>query len=564
MRKRRTKKTIVVLLSVVLLLAIFAGCTDNADSQSEKVDESDNKTADETESKNEESSKDQEATKYLFGDEIQEIDILTIDNGLEVSFAESAIIDLWESVTGVHVNWDLPAGSDYATVFQTRIVAGGDVPDLFYIQNDGMELASDGALANLTAFGIESLMPNYMSILDKYELKGSLTAPDGNMYIFPNMINSPGQKNVYSVDIRLDWLETLGMEEPEDWDEFKAYLEAVRDNDMNGNGDSSDEVPLTSLWLGADVVNVFMTAYDLHFKDSQGYYPDENGTIVCEWISDNFKNCLKLVKEYYDEGLLTQSFASADGSERTAQILNNQVGAFVTVNYNAHNSVNISLSESQGDEDAIFFPMIPLKSYVSGEPQGRGGNCSGTWIDYTYGISSISDKVELVMQWVDYTAYSEEGIMLNAFGIEGETFEYVDGVPTLLDSIVNSSNGKNYEMRSRGFYHTNMPYVWPEVHHLNVLKSFPEALAQRATDIVDNYSSKTPNFPTVLATAEEAEILSEANGDLETYKDEMILKFIVGDVDIDAEWDTYVTTMKGLGIDEVTAVKQALYDRAVN
>ena len=555
------RRILVILMSVVFIFALV-GCTDK--SEDEQTAEA-TKASDATETTQDTSTEQAQEpdTKYMFGDEIQEISVLTADMGLEVSFAEAKIIEIWEEATGVHVNWDLPASDDFSTVFQTRIVAGADIPDLFYIEGDGQDLVSDGVIANLTEYNIDELMPNYIGILESLGIRASVTSPNGNMYVFPNYINATGQKNVYSLDIRLDWLEALGMQEPTDWDEFKTYLEAVRDNDMNGNGDATDEVPLTGLWLGPDVVKVFMTAYDLHFQYSAGYYPDENGVIVCEWISDNFKDCLKLAKEYYDEGLLTQSFASADGDERTAQILNNQVGAFNTVNYNAHNSVNIALSDSVGDEDAILFPMIPLKSYASGEPQGRGGDCSGVLINITYGISSVSDNIELVMKWLDYVGYSEEGIMLNAFGIEGETFEYVDGVPTLLDSIVNSENGKNYEMRSRGFYHINMPYVWPTVHHMQVLNSFPERLTERVTDIVDNYSTLVPNFPTVLSSEEEAEIIADANGDLETYKDEMILKFILGDVGIDEGWSEYVQTLKNLGIDEVTAVKQAQYDRSL-
>ena len=197
------------------------------------------------------------ATKYMFGDEMQEISILTVDMGLEVSFADSEWVKYMEEVTGVHVNWDFGGiinSDDYNTVFQTRVVAGADMPDLFYISGDGMNLAEDGLLANLTEYNIDEIMPNYISILDTYGFRSTATAPDGNMYVFPEYFNCNGNQNLYCLDVRPDWLEALGMDEPTNWDEFKTYLEAVRDNDMNGNGDVSDEVPFTSIWLGADIV----------------------------------------------------------------------------------------------------------------------------------------------------------------------------------------------------------------------------------------------------------------------------------------------------------------------
>jgi putative aldouronate transport system substrate-binding protein len=275
---------------------------------------------------------------------------------------------------------------------------------------------------------------------------------------------------------------------------------------------------------------------------------------------------LKMANEYYEEGLLVQNFATLTGDERTAAILNNQVGAFVTVTANAQNSVNDKLSESVGDEDAILFPLLPLKDLITGERQGRIAQTQygGANMNYTYAISSSSEKIELVMKWVDYIAYSEEGMILNAFGVEGETYEVADdGLPKIMESITSSTNGKNYEMRTRGFYHFNMPYTWPSLHVERGLESMNSELRERADEVTE-ISAADPAFPKVIATSEEAEVISDAKGDMESYMDEMVLKFILGDVDVEEGWDEYVATLKSLGIDEVTAVKQAQYDRAQN
>ena len=43
----------------------------------------------------------------------------------------------------------------------------------------------------------------------------------------------------------------------------------------------------------------------------------------------------------------------------------------------------------------------------------------------------------------------------------------------------------------------------------------------------------------------------------------MTLKFIVGSADIDAQWDSFVSYLKQLGVEEVTQVKQDAYDRYI-
>ena len=175
----------------------------------------------------------------------------------------------------------------------------------------------------------------------------------------------------------------------------------------------------------------FQSAYELHLRVSEGYYPDENGVVQCEWITEDFKSLLKMANEYYEEGLLTQSFASNDGNERTAQIINNQVGAFCTVTANAHNSVNNALSETAGDENAILLPIMPLKSYTNGNAVSYASEITpgAAYIKKTYGIAADSENIELVMKWLDYVAYSDDGIFINAYGLnEGETYEWVEKV----------------------------------------------------------------------------------------------------------------------------------------
>jgi putative aldouronate transport system substrate-binding protein len=48
--------------------------------------------------------------------------------------------------------------------------------------------------------------------------------------------------------------------------------------------------------------------------------------------------------------------------------------------------------------------------------------------------------------------------------------------------------------------------------------------------------------------------------DIETYMDEHIIKFIVGDQSLD-EFDDYVATLKQMGIEDCIAIEQAAYDR---
>ena len=64
-----------------------------------------------------------------------------------------------------------------------------------------------------------------------------------------------------------------------------------------------------------------------------------------------------------------------------------------------------------------------------------------------------------------------------------------------------------------------------------------------------------------MRTAYELETESFYNTDVSTYYTEMRDKFVKGEASIEAEWDSYVSTMNSLGLSELIEVYQSIYDR---
>jgi putative aldouronate transport system substrate-binding protein len=61
-------------------------------------------------------------------------------------------------------------------------------------------------------------------------------------------------------------------------------------------------------------------------------------------------------------------------------------------------------------------------------------------------------------------------------------------------------------------------------------------------------------------TVEESQEYNRIYADIETYEDEHIVKFVVGDESLD-EFDNFVSTLKQMGIEDCIAIEQAAYDR---
>ena len=71
-----------------------------------------------------------------------------------------------------------------------------------------------------------------------------------------------------------------------------------------------------------------------------------------------------------------------------------------------------------------------------------------------------------------------------------------------------------------------------------------------------------PNGVTVDAASNET--LSSLGADIMTYADTCIPKFIMGDMDIETEWDGYIETLESMGIDQCIEIEQAAYDAYIN
>lgn len=70
-------------------------------------------------------------------------------------------------------------------------------------------------------------------------------------------------------------------------------------------------------------------------------------------------------------------------------------------------------------------------------------------------------------------------------------------------------------------------------------------------------------FPQMLGTPDQVSKIASIKADLETYRDEMLLKFIMGQESLD-NFDQYVETLNKLGLQEMLSIYQEQYDALKN
>ena len=121
--------------------------------------------------------------------------------------------------------------------------------------------------------------------------------------------------------INKTWLDNLGLEVPTTWDELKEVLIAFRDGDPNGNGDTTDEIPMTftsdfvSRSGGADILCLLGgTGMQLTDRAPYGYFAEDAAVKNC-FVDERFKDYIKFLKELYQEGCISKDALTQDYSK---------------------------------------------------------------------------------------------------------------------------------------------------------------------------------------------------------------------------------------------------------
>lgn len=480
------------------------------------------------------------------------IKFATADNP-DAAHSYTEDLPVWKELekrTGVKVEFEVVPSDQYNVTIQTRLAAGTGLPDIIRLPDDPMRYSTNGLIIPISDL-IRKDAPNIQKLLtDRPEIKKSLTAPDGKIYFTAAVVDARSMVNLPGIGMRKDWLSKLNLKEPTTIDEWFTVLKAFKEGDPNGNN-KKDEIPVISM----DVKGLYKFAwsYGLHLVQSDGWYADKNNKVSYEWTDARLKQWLTEMNKWYKAGLLDPDMTSAQSNDKyTAKAIGNigGVGASdMTMQYPQWNERMVKIAPTAKWE-GIVPPAGPTGIQMIEKEQPMEG--------IYYGISKDCKNPDLVMQWIDYMFASEEGkILMGNFGIENTSYNLVNSKPQFNDSILKNPKGSGLAQNELGI-NGNFPRILMR-----------EAIEQRFYRYTDEIKQSTatvklyvPSFPRILSSKEETDGYVSVMTDINTYRDEMITKFITGNEDLN-NFDKYVKKIEGMGIQDAISIRQAQYDRYI-
>ena len=450
-----------------------------------------------------------------------------------------------ERRTGVHLEFEMVSSADYQTNFNLMI-ASGNLADMIYVgasyYAEGVDAAiDDGYFLDLTDL-VDEYMPNYEKIRTsdiQYEL---LSTTDSGRLGAVYELRQSKQGPWLGLWIRQDWLDDRGLETPVTFDDYHEVLTAFK----NEKGATA---PLILNFSGSDGEFGTMSG-GLNVLNS--WQLDETGKVNFGPYMDAWKEYVTIMHQWYTEGLIDPDFMATD--ERTAdmaKVVTGASGLFAAL-YTMP-SVYEAASEDPNMNLAPVNPPV-MNEGDEGHIRLRDSYTSGNTA-----ISADSENWEVALRWLDYL-YTDEGALLANYGVEGDTFEFnEDGEPEFTDKILANENGWTMTQ-------TVASYLCPSAGIANwsdwtrELAGVPEK-DQACYDVWSEFSDDWRLPSSVTLTQDESTERAALYADISTIVKEQTAQFISGALDIESNWDAYISALEASGMERAIEITQAAYDR---
>lgn len=445
--------------------------------------------------------------------------------------------------TGISFTFDeYTDASKWQTAKQTMF-ASGDLPDVLFkaalTTREQIEYHQKGMLLDLKPLLAENA-PHLWALLTAHpDWLADITLPDGSIVALPT-INEQSVQN--AMWINREWLDTLKLDAPTDWDSLVTVLRAFATGDPNQNG-KADEIPLA-----------FLGTWDLKFlahsvglvANDYNLYLDENGTVTFMPDQDAYLTLVARLADLYAEGLMDpQGFYTAD-SLRTVT----DDDAVMTYGlFFGPNPMNL-LPYAAASQYELLMPLR-----YEGKQIYRDFN--GCLMRGTFAITSACADPAALLAWVDQL-YTEDGAIEAMAGTEGTDYTVdADGHWTYAKDLENNSSYLLYDM---SIYDTgDMPWLFPlEFYNRYVNEDISRVNQQLAA----LQQLVVQPFPVCTLTPEQEDEIAPIQAELGRYVDESMARMILG------EWDAhdpqtlsaYRQGLKDHGQDALVAFWQGIAD----
>ena len=499
----------------------------------------------------------------------------------------SSLVDDWQDNDFVryleektNVFLELETAPDGAEAMQKRnlLLASGDYPEIFitgFSRSEQQFYGSQGVFLPLNDLIAEYGVNTRKALADYPLVEENMTMLDGTIYSLPDINDCFHCSYSQKMWIYQPWLDKLGLEMPATTGEFKDVLIAFRDLDPNGNG-IQDEIPLSGAisgyGTGVDgfIMNAFVYSHgnlaeggasnnELAERGSRIFIKD--GIITAAFAEPGWREGLRFMNDLYNERLLSGDAFIQDRSQYL-QLGENPDVVLLGAGPAGHNGVFTQFYSESGRW--LDYKVVPALEGPDGTRVSR--------YNPVYGVGewTITDRAahpEAAFRLGD--AFYEPDLMLHStYGREGIEWVWaqpgeigINGRQAVWKALVGYGDGGR-----SSWWHQRGPQVRSRDFRLGEVRGDDSLLSvilyEETRDKMAPYKVDSEMLLPPLAFSEDISVeIVDFESTLTNYVNEMIARFIIGDADINTEWDDYLAELDNIGLPRYIELIQEAYDK---
>ena len=442
----------------------------------------------------------------------------------------------------------IPNGSDFSTKVSLALNTLENCPDVILYQETYGERASqclNGSVVPISDY--PEWTPHFNAMMEKLGLTAEvdgLALMDGKRYYMPALREAAQYDG--GLILRADYLEAKGFEAPKTFDDLYEILKAYK-------ADYPDSYPLTHLVAPYVTYRMTMPSYGAPFGKSCAPY-----ATVLSWdyeakdyflgaTSEQAREYLRFMSKLFNEGLLDPEQAPIIDDAVWSKKMTSGASMATYAYYDQIGGLEAA-SEIEGYDLQMY---APLEGPAGAHHQVKARASAGIMFPIT---TAEREDFEQVVRAVDKMFYSEEAAMIWHVGVEGVTYNMVDGKIEFIDEIKNAPEGIfKYMQVKYGCGADPFQMVW--LNDIDFQK-YDEFYAQLNAEVaaMDNAIQPMPPEPWFddLMAEEAATIQAGLVDPVEVWID----AFVTGkkDINSDADWAEYIAELEALGANELLAI----------
>lgn len=480
------------------------------------------------------------------------------------SYNDMMLYQELEKRTGVHIDFTHPIQGSTGQEAFIAMLSGEVIPDMIEYNwgsyTGGPQQALDDDVIIALNDYLEEYAPNYYDYMEgekgkaeDYRYKLEATTDDGRYYGF-NVLSIGETKGFLGIFTRADLLKKWGMDVPETIDEWTAVFAKAKSEGF--------AKPFTStcgpLSFRSANSHTFNTAYGV----GKDFYL-EGEEVVFAPFQSGYKEYVAQLADWTKAGYLDTGFVTNDSAKIEGNMANDiSIAAWGYIG----SGIGKIMPAAQAKNPQFELVACPYPvATKGGKAEFQQVFAEATTL--AIGITPSCGNIEKAVEWCDYI-YSEEGSVLQIFGIEGDTYtteEREDGIHYVYTDKIKYPT--EFNSVSEALYHYMLPCNHPGLNqHPDYLEGYYPY--QQQVDAVKTWNecaeyAKAHRLPTLSYTEEESreqiDIIEVAEPELEV----AICDIILGKKTIDT-YDAAIKKAKENGYDRYIEIAQGAYNRYVS